>query len=114
MESGPETDHVTPEPPLLSVPRRDPDTPPLLEQKQDPPRPWGFWLTIAFGLCICGAYVVPQVMTMIVVALLDGSIANPQAMEGLVAQVFGEIAGARAQPFEVIMPSYCRALLGTP
>lgn len=83
MESADPTEPVTPKPPVLSVPPPLAEAPPPLEPKPDPPRPWGFWLTIVFGICISGVYLIPQVVVLIVVAILDGSISDPKAMKAL-------------------------------
>ena len=73
---------MNPEPPALSVPPPV-DTLPAEEQTPEAPRPWGFWLTVAFGLCIFGSYVIAQSLVVIVAALVGGNIANPKAVEAL-------------------------------
>jgi len=48
-----------------------------------PACPWGFWLTLAFSLCIAMAYVAVQSGVVIVAAIMNGVIHNPEAIEAL-------------------------------
>lgn len=49
----------------------------------EPATPWGFWLTLAFSLCIAVAYVAIQSAVVIVAAIMEGVIHNPKAVEEL-------------------------------
>jgi len=74
---------VHPEPPPLLSPPLLSTAPPPTEPRAPLPRPWGFWLTAAFGLCIACAYVVAQSAVVIVAAIMKGSLTNPATVEAL-------------------------------
>jgi membrane protease YdiL (CAAX protease family) len=55
-------------------------------------RPWGFWLTVVFSLCVVGAYILAQVVALLVVGGVKGVLHDPKAtyelgMNGLVASL---------------------------
>jgi len=69
-------------------PRLDQSEPPLSavgETPVAPPpaTPWGFWLTLAFSLCIAVCYVAIQSAVVIMAAILEGVIHDPEAIEDL-------------------------------
>jgi len=74
---------VQPVPPILDPPSSVVQLPPVASAKANEARPWGFWLTCTFSLCIFGAYVVPQAMVAILAAVLKGSISRPNSMAEL-------------------------------
>ena len=67
----------------MSLPGPTGDAPPVLHCEADEARPWGFWLTVVFGVCIFGSYVMAQSAVVIVAALVEGTITNPKALEAL-------------------------------
>jgi len=71
---------MTTEPPILyPPPAANPSSPIVAEPMV--PRAWGFWLTIAFSICIFVCYVIPQVAVAIIAAGLNGSLGNPRSVE---------------------------------
>ena len=55
-------------------------------------RPWGFWLTVVFSLCVVGAYILAQAVALLVVGGAKGVLHDPKAtyelgMNGLVASL---------------------------
>lgn len=70
------------EPPLLVPPPVGP-VPPVTALEEDSRRPWGFWLTFAFALCIGGTLVGAQTVVFLVFALVKGELNSPAALEEL-------------------------------
>lgn len=71
---------MTSEPPSQTPATPGGATPPVLDAKPEEPCPWGFWLTVVFGLCVFGAYLIPQWVVLIVASVLQGSIHDPHAV----------------------------------
>lgn len=68
------------------------------------PGPWGFWLTVAFGMCIFGTFVLVQSVVVLVFAVVNGSITDLEAIEALALNgLVLSVATLVSLPFEVAL-----------